>query len=202
MAESNNTSQKKYGLVALVILALLAVFIIITRNGFVQKEENVTKTWNNVQSDYQRRLDLVPNLVSAVKASSDYEKETLTKLIEARAKAAQVNVSGNPTIEDYNKVEAANGEVAISANKVIGVIEKYPDLKTTNSFVRLQDQLIGTERRIKFSRNDFNKAIMEYNTAARSIPSSIVAKLFGFKVKDGFKADIGADKAPEITFTK
>lgn len=198
-----NIARKKYGLVALIVLALLTIFIVVTRNGFVQKEENVSKTWSNVQNDYQRRLDLIPNLVNAVKASADYERNTLVKVIEERAKRSSVNVVGNsPTYEEYKKIEAANGDLVNSANQLIAVIEKYPDLKTANSFVRLQDQLVGTERRIKFSRNDFNKAIQEYNTSVRSFPSSLVSSIFGFKVKDGFKADIGSEKAPEITFTK
>lgn len=198
-----NIARKKYGLVAFIVIALLIIFIVVTRNGFVQKEENVSKTWSNVQNDYQRRLDLIPNLVNAVKASADYERNTLVKVIEERAKRSSVNVVGNsPTYEEYKKIEAANGDLVNSANQLIAVIEKYPDLKTANSFVRLQDQLVGTERRIKFSRNDFNKAIQEYNTSVRSLPSSLVASIFGFKVKDGFKADIGSEKAPEITFTK
>ena len=198
-----NIARKKYGLVALIVLALLTIFIVVTRNGFVQKEENVSKTWSNVQNDYQRRLDLIPNLVNAVKASADYEKNTLVKVVEERAKRSSVNVVGNsPTFEEYKKIEAANGDLVNSANQLIAVIEKYPDLKTANSFVRLQDQLVGTERRIKFSRNDFNKAIQGYNTSVRSFPSSLVASIFSFKVKDGFKADIGSEKAPEITFTK
>ncbi len=191
-----------FWLTAVIILALLAIFFYATFNSLVKKQENVTKTWNNVQSDYQRRLDLIPNLVSSVKASSDYEKETLVKLMEARSKAAQLNVTGSPTYDNYKKNEEANGEVALSANKVIGVIEKYPDLKTTNSFVRLQDQLIGTERRIKFSRKDFNEAVMGYNKTVRSFPANIVAKLFGFHIKEGFQADIGTANTPEINFNK
>ena len=197
-----NTSGKKYWLTALIIIALLAIFFYTTYNSLVKKEENVTKTWNNVQSDYQRRLDLIPNLVSTVRASSEYEKDVLVKLAEARAKALGVNVNGSPTYEDYKKTEEANAEVAASANRVIAVIEKYPDIKTTTSFIRLQDQLIGTERRIKFSRKDFNEAIMGYNTSVRSFPSSIVASVLGFKIKEGFQADMGTDKAPEIIFTK
>jgi LemA protein len=197
-----NTSGKKLWLTALIIFALLAIFFYTTYNGLVSKQENVTKTWNNVQSDYQRRLDLIPNLVNTVKASSDYEKETLTKLIEARSKAAGLNVTGSPTYDEFKKTEEANGEVAASANRVIAVIEKYPDLKTANSFLRLQDQLIGTERRIKFSRKDFNESVMGYNKSVRSFPSSITASLFGFKTKEGFQADTGADKSPEINFTK
>jgi LemA protein len=197
-----NTSGKKLWLTALIIIALLAIFFYTTYNGLVSKQENVTKTWNNVQSDYQRRLDLVPNLVNTVKASSDYEKETLTKLIEARSKAAGLKVTGSPTYDEFKKTEEANGEVAASANRVIAVIEKYPDLKTANSFLRLQDQLIGTERRIKFSRKDFNESVMGYNKSVRSFPSSITAGLFGFKTKEGFQADMGTDKSPEINFTK
>jgi LemA protein len=197
-----NKSGKKFWLIASIVFALLAIFFYSSYNSLVGRQENVTKTWNNVQSDYQRRLDLIPNLVNTVKASSDYEKETLTKLIEARAKAAQVNVTGSPTYDAYKKAEEANGEVAASANRVIAVIEKYPDLKTANSFIRLQDQLIGTERRIKFSRKDFNEAVMGYNKSVRSFPSNIAAKLFGFTVKEGFTADMGTDKAPEINFTK
>jgi LemA protein len=131
-----NTSGKKLWLTALIIFALLAIFFYTTYNGLVSKQENVIKTWNNVQSDYQRRLDLVPNLVNTVKASSDYEKETLTKLIEARSKAAGLNVTGSPTYDEFKKTEEANGEVAASANRVIAVIEKYPDLKATNSFIK------------------------------------------------------------------
>jgi LemA protein len=197
-----NNSGKKLWLTALIVIALLAIFFFTSYNSLVRKDENLAKTWNNVQSDYQRRLDLIPNLVNAVKASSDYEKETLTQLIEARAGAAKVNVTGAPAYEDFVKAEAAQAAVANAANRVIAVIEKYPDLKSTNAFIRLQDQLIGTERRIKFSRKDFNEAVMEYNKTVRSFPSSIAAALFGFKVKTGFTADAGTDKAPEINFNK
>jgi len=195
-------SGKKTRLIAIIIIALLAIFFFTTYNSLVKKQEAVTKTWNNVQNDYQRRLDLIPNLVSTVKQSSEYEKDVLVKLTEARAKAATLNVSGDATYENYQKSEAANNEVVASANRVIAVIEKYPDIKTTTSFLRLQDQLEGTERRIKFSRNDFNNAVMAYNKTVRSFPSSIAASLFGFKVKEGFQADMGTDKAPEINFTK
>jgi LemA protein len=196
-------SRKSLRLIALIILALLALFFIVTQRSFVSKDELVVKTWNNLQSDYQRRGDLIPNLVGSVKASSDYEKETLTKLIDARAKASKIMVDDkNLTASEVQKSEATQGEVATAANRVIAVIEKYPDLKSTNAFVRLQDQLIGTERRIKFSRKEFNDAIQNYNTLIRSFPQSLAAKLFGFKVKEGFTADAGAEKAPEINFNK
>jgi LemA protein len=198
---ANNTGKKSW-LIAVIIIALLAIFFLITRNGLVQKDEAVNKTWNNLQSDYQRRLDLIPNLVSTVKQSSEYEKDLLVRLAAARAKAASVNITGDVSYDNYIKKEGANSEVVASANKLIAVIEKYPDIKTTTSFLRLQDQLEGTERRIKFSRNDFNNAVMAYNKSARSFPSSIVAGLFGFKVKEGFTADTGTGQAPEINFTK
>jgi LemA protein len=197
-----NKPGKTFRLAALIIIALLAIFFYTSYNSLVRKQEQVTKTWNNVQSDYQRRVDLVPNLVSTVKQSSEYEKDVLVKLTEARAKAATVNVSGDASYENYKKTEAANSEVAIAANRVIAVIEKYPDVKTTTGFLRLLDQLEGTERRIKFSRKDFNEAVMGYNKAVRSFPASLVAKLFGFKIKEGFTADMGTDKAAEINFTK
>jgi LemA protein len=195
-------SGKKYWLTALVIVALLAIFFYTSYNSLVRKDEAIIKTWNNLQSDYQRRGDLIPNLVGTVKASSDYEKETLTELIDARARAGKINTTNPPAYNDFLQSENTQNDVVSAANRVIGVIEKYPDLKTTNAFVRLQDQLIGTERRIKFSRKDFNDAVMEYNKATRSFPQSIAASLFGFKVKEGFTAQAGAEKAPEINFNK
>jgi LemA protein len=182
-------------------VALLLLYTIITYNGFISKEEAVTKTWNNLQSNYQRRADLIPNLVNAVKGSTDYEKETLTKLIESRAAVSAIKVSNTaPTADEVASQEQTNAEMVTAANRVIGVIEKYPDLKSTNAFVKLQDQLVGSERRVKFARKDFNDAVMTYNKSARSFPSSIIASIFGFAVKDGFKADAGAETAPEIKF--
>ncbi len=196
-------ATKKSWIAAIIILSLLVIYLLVTNNRLINKDENVTKYWNNLQSEYQRRADLVPGLVSAVKASSDYEKETLTKVIEARANAMDnLKVTGNPTAENYAKQEQVQGDLAANANKVIAIIEKYPDLKTTNAFVRLQDQLLGTERRVKFSRNDFNDGVKEYNQYVRSFPSNIAAKIFGFKTKDGFKAEAGTSAAPEINFSK
>jgi LemA protein len=189
-------------LIALGVLALLVIYFIFTRNSLVALQEKVNNTWNNLQNDYQRRGDLIPNLVNTVKASSDYEKETLTKLIEARSNASKINVSGAPTEAVVQQTEKAQAEIANSANRVIAVIEKYPDLKSANAFVRLQDQLIGTERRIKFSRNDFSSAVKNYNTSVRSFPTSIVASIAGFKTKEGFIADDGTQTAPQINFNK
>lgn len=197
---ATNSNNNKIILAALVILALLIVFFTISYNGFVKKEEAVFKSFNNLQSDYQRRLELIPNLVSVVKGSTDFEKETLLKLVEARAKAAKINITGNITADEYNKAEQVQAAVAVNANSLIAVIEKYPDLKSEKSFIRLQDQLEGTERRIKFSRKDFNESVADYNQQVRSFPKNIAAKIFGFKMKEGFKAEGGAENAPEIDF--
>ena len=166
----------------------------------MKNEEAVTKTYNNLQSDYQRRLELIPNLVAVVRGSTEYERETLLKLVEARAKAGQIISATKVSADTYNKTEQVQAEVASSANRLIATIEKYPDLKTDKSFIRLQDQLEGTERRIKFSRKDFNDAVALYNKQVRSFPKNIAAKLFGFNLKEGFKADAGTDNAPEIDF--
>ncbi len=185
---------------ALAIIALLAIFFVIKYNSFVKKEEAVGKQFSNLQSEYQRRLELLPNLVSVVKGSADFEQQTLVKLTEARSKAASVNVSGPVTAENFNLTEAAQADVVNSANRVIATIEKYPDLRSGQAFIRLQDQLEGTERRVKFTRRDFNEAVNAYNNSVRTFPGNIAAKIFGFKTKDGFKADAGAATAPEINF--
>jgi LemA protein len=197
----SNTRLSKGSIIAIVAVIALLLYTAFTYNGFVKKEEQVKKTWANLQSNYQRRTDLIPNLVNAVKGSTDYEKETLTKLIESRAAVVSGQKGSNvPTAGNFEQQETANANMVGAANRVIAVIEKYPDLKSTNAFVKLQDQLVGSERRVKFARKDFNDAIMNYNTAARSFPSSLIAGIFGFSVKEGFKADAGTSVAPEINF--
>lgn len=192
---------KKTGLVVVGILVLLALYFIVVRNNFVGKEEVVKSTWNNLQSDYQRRNDLIPSLVSTVKGSANFEAETLQQVAEARSKATNALKNAGSS-ESVKELDAANGLLIGATNRLLGTIEKYPELKTTTSFLRLQDQLEGTERRIKFSRNDFNDAVKRYNTSVRSFPSSIVASIFGFKPKDGFMADASAENAPTINFIK
>jgi LemA protein len=188
-------------IILLVILAIVGVWISVSYNGLVKQDENVKLNWGNLQNAYQRRLDLTPNLVTVVKASSDFEKQTLQEVAEARAKASQVSIDATGlSAENYAKLEQAQGQVASSMNRLIGVIEKYPDLKTTQSFLLLQSQLEGTERRIKVSRNDFNAAVATYNKKVRGFPGSIVATIFGFSAKEGFTADAGANNAPEVKF--
>jgi LemA protein len=193
--------RNKVWLVVLSILVILAIYIGVTYNKLVKQDENVKLNWGNLQNSYQRRLDLTPSLVAVVKATSDYEKQTLEQLASARAKATQVSVSTTGVdYNNYNAQEKAQADVANSINRVIGVIERYPDLKSTKSYLYLQSQLEGTERRVKVSRNDFNQSVAEYNKLVRGFPSSIAASLFGYKPKEGFRSDAGSENAPEVKF--
>jgi LemA protein len=183
------------------IVVLLAIFFIVAYNGLVKREEKVKKQWAEVQNAYQRRMDLIPNLVNVVKGNAGYEQTTLEKVVEARSKAASVNVSSNDiSAGSYQQQAKAQDELAASANRLIVTVEKYPELRGTEAFTGLQVQLEGTERRIKVARKDFNEAIQNYNSSVRSFPTSLAGSLFGFKAKDGFSSDAGADKATEIKF--
>jgi len=167
----------------------------------VNLDENVKNKWNNVQSDYQRRADLIPNLVSTVKGAANFEQTTLTQVIEARAKATSVNINAdNLTPEKVQQFQQAQGQLSSSLSKLLVVAEQYPQLQATQNFRDLQTQLEGTENRIKVSRNDFNTAVQDYNATARRFPNNIFAGMFGFKVKQGFTADAGSEKAPKVQF--
>lgn len=190
------------------ILIVLIGFILILGvlgcngyNGMVGLDENVKAKWANVQSDYQRRSDLIPNLVNTVKGAANFEQETLVRLVEARAKATSVQVDpSNITPEKLAEFQQAQAGVNSALGRLLAVVENYPDLKANQNFMDLQKQLEGTENRIKVSRNDFNTAVQEYNSKVRKFPNNIFANFFGFRVKDGFKADPGAEKAPEVKF--
>lgn len=191
----------------LVIIVILAVILILGGcgcggyNKMVNLDENVKAKWSNVQSDYQRRSDLVPNLVSTVKGAANFEQTTLTKVIEARAKATSVNISSdNLTPEKIQQFQQAQGELGGALSRLLVVAEQYPQLQATQSFRDLQAQLEGTENRIKVSRNDFNTSVQEYNSVVRRFPNNLFAGMFGFKVKEGFKAESGAEKAPKVEF--
>ena len=192
-------SNKKL-LFVLIPVLILVTYCIITYNGFVKKDESVKRYWNEVQNTYQRRLDLIPNLVGIVKGSSDYEKQVLQKLVEARSKAGSLDISGDVNYNNYQKIEQSQGEVVNSMNRALAVVENYPDLKTTKSYIYLMEQLKGTERRIKVARKDFNESVAVYNVAARNFPSRLVAGIFGFKQKEGFRSDAGNDMVPEVKF--
>lgn len=188
-------------LIGLGIILLISIYIAVSYNKLVGLEEDVNKKWAEVNATYQRRLNLVPTLVAVVQGVSEFESATLQDVVAARDKAASVTVSSSePSAENYEQLIKAQDEVANSANRVIAVIENYPTLRATEAFLGLQTQLEGTERRIKFAHKDFNDAVANYNVAVRSSTTGIAAKLFGFKVKQGFTADVGADKAVEIQF--
>jgi LemA protein len=169
-------------------------------NGLIAKEEGVKKNFSELQAVYQRRVDLLPNLVAVVKANSEFEQTVLQQVSEARALAAQVTQSSLPEGEAFKKLEGAQGELANAANRLVAVIENYPDLKATEAYSRLQTQIEGTERRIKIARNDFNEAVQTYNQSVRSFPANLLAGMLGFKSKEGFQADAGAAQPPEIKF--
>src|SRR5690606_13281434 len=171
-------------------------------NSMVQQDENVTEKWNNVQSDYQRRADLIPNLVNTVKGAANFEQETLTRVIEARAKATsvQINSAEELTPEKLQQFQAAQGELNSALSRLLVTVEQYPELKANQNFLDLQAQLEGTENRIKVSRNEFNGAVRQYNTTIRQFPNNIFAGMFGFQKREGFTAEEGAERAPTVEF--
>jgi LemA protein len=171
-------------------------------NGLVSRQENVNEKWSQVQNNYQRRADLIPNLVNTVKGVSAFEKDTLTAVVEARAKVGTMQVNretlNNP--EQFKKFEQAQGELSSALSRLMVIVEKYPELKATANFSELQAQLEGTENRITVSRRDFNESVKEYNTTVRRFPTSVVAGLSNFQVKNYFEATTGAEKPPEVKF--
>lgn len=191
----------KTGIIVVIVLVLLGFFGCSKYNGLVAKDEVVQKAWGNVETQYQRRADLIDNLVSTVKGSANFEQETLTKVIEARSKATSVQVNANDlTPEKIEQFQQAQGELSGALSRLLVSVEKYPELRTTEQFQTLMAQLEGTENRISVSRNDFNTAVNTYNSSVRSFPTNLVAGLGGFKQKGYFKAAEGSDKAPKVQF--
>ena len=170
-------------------------------NGLVSTQESVEKSWGNVESQYQRRADLIPNLVETVKGYAKHEQETLEGVINARANATKVTIDPtNMTPEDLQKYQAAQGEVGSALSRLIAVAENYPDLKANENFKDLQQQLESTENRINIARNDFNEEARKYNTQRRTFPTNIIASIFNFGDKPYFQAQEGADVAPKVDF--
>ncbi|MCU0396234.1 MAG: LemA family protein [Chitinophagaceae bacterium] len=196
--------MKTKNLGIIIILGALLVFGGCACSGYnnlVNQDENVTLAWNNVQSDYQRRADLIPNLVNTVKGAADFEQKTLTNLMEARAKATSINLKAEDlTPEKMAEFQAAQAQLSSGIGRLLAVAENYPDLKANQNFRDLQAQLEGTENRIKVARNDFNSAVQAYNVQVRRFPMNIFAGMFGFSRKEGFKAEAGSEKAPEVKF--
>ena len=170
-------------------------------NSMVEKREAVGSAWGNVESAYQRRLDLIDNLVKTVKGAADFEKTTLTQVVEARAKATSVQIDANNlTEENLEKFSAAQDELKGSLSRLLVSVEAYPNLKATDAFRDLQAQLEGTENRINTARNSYNEAVKDYNSYIAKIPQNIYSGWFGFAPKAYFKAATGAEKAPEVKF--
>ena len=196
--------MKGKSLISIIIVAVLAIFVFMGcggYNGLVKQDEVVKNKWANVQSDYQRRADLIPNLVNTVKGEANFEQTTLENVIKARASATQIKIDpANLTPEKIAEYQAAQGQLSQALGRLLMVTENYPNLRANDAFRNLQTQLEGTENRIKVARNDFNEAILGYNTKVRSFPMNIFAGMFGFKAKEGFSADPGTDKAPEVKF--
>lgn len=183
------------------IVLVLAGFLMKPYNQMVQKDETCSKAWANVENAYQRRMDLIPNLVKTVQGAADYERGTLEAVIEARSKATSVQVDpSNLTEESLAKFQAAQDQLSSALSRLMVVVERYPELKANQNFLELQSELEGTENRIAVERNKYNETVGEYNTYIRRFPNNIIAGLFNFDKKGYFKAAEGADKAPEVDF--
>lgn len=193
--------MKKTVLAIVGILVLLVVVSGCGYNNLVKLDEDVKAKWNQVETQYQRRSDLIPNLVNTVKGAAKFEQSTLTQVTEARAKATQITIDPDKlTPENIEKYQAAQGQVSQALGRLLMVTENYPELKATEQFRDVSAELAGTENRIAVARKDFNEAIQTYNTKVRSFPNNITAGIFGFSQKAGFKAEVGAEKAPKVEF--
>jgi LemA protein len=186
------------------ILGILSLGILFSGCGYnnmVKLDEDVKAKWNQVETQYQRRSDLIPNLVNTVKGAAKFEQTTLTQVVEARAKATQVTIDPDKlTPENIEKYQAAQGQVSQALGRLLMVTENYPNLTATAQFKDVSAELAGTENRIAVARKDFNEAVQTYNTKIRSFPTNLTAGMFGFKQKEGFKAEAGSEKAPKVEF--
>jgi LemA protein len=186
------------------IVAIVLIFVVWGcggYNGLVKQDEKVKNAWNDVNTEYQKRSDLVQNLVNTVKGAANFEQETLVKVVEARAKATSVNFTADQlTPENMAKFQEAQSQLSGALSRLLVTVEKYPELKATENFQQLQKSIEGIENDVRGSRRVFNEAVNTYNTKARSFPMNMLAGMFGFKTKEGFKADEGAEKAPKVQF--
>ena len=193
--------MKRLFLVAFVALSSATLFSSCSYNKIVGNDETVKEAWSNVEAAYQERFDLVDNLVSTVKGYAEFERGTLTEVIQARANASGVTIKADEiTPANIEKFEQAQSALSGSLSRLLVTVEKYPDLKANANFMDLQAQLARLEQKINIARRDFNATIKTYNTSIRSFPSVITARIFGFTEKEGFKSAAGADKAPKVKF--
>ena len=183
------------------ILVLVVLWAIGGYNGMVKMDEQVQNSWANVETQYQRRADLIPNLVSTVKGYAKHEQQTLEEVVKARSEATQLKVDAeNLTPEKLAAFQKAQSGVSSALGRLLAVAENYPDLKANQNFLELQSQLEGTENRITVARKDFNDTAKSYNQAIRQFPKNILAGLFGFEKKSYFEAEAGSEKAPKVEF--
>lgn len=185
----------------LVVVAILLFWANRTYNGFVNQEEGVKTAWSNVETQYQRRADLIPNLVNTVKGYAQHENSTLNEVTEARAKATSINLNVDDlTPEKLAEYQRAQEQVRSALGRLLAISEAYPDLKANQNFQELQSQLEGTENRIAVSRKDFNEVSRGYNVSVRRFPANLIAKMFGFEQKPYFEAAEGTQTAPTVQF--
>ncbi len=188
------------------LVALCGLFALVSLNScgyntMVSQDENVKGKWAQVENAYQRRADLVPNLVNTVKGAAKHEESTLTAVVEARAKATSVTINADDLSEEnIAKFQKVQDEFSGSLSRLLASVEAYPDLKVNQNFLELQAQLEGTENRISTERRAYNEAVQQYNTTVRSFPNNLMAGMFGFKAKGTFTAAPGSDKAPTVSF--
>lgn len=199
------SKSNKGSLITIVVVILLVLWAVVAgisfNNKAVQQEEGVRQAWSQVENQYQRRADLIPNLVNTVKGYATHERETLEGVVEARAKATQMTVDPTKmTPEDLAAYQQAQGELSQALGRLLAVSERYPDLKANENFKALQVQLEGTENRISTERKRFNEVTQEYNTFVRKFPNNIFGSILGFKAKPYFESVAGADRAPEVKF--
>ena len=194
--------KKNKGLIiTIVVIVLVALWGILSYNGLVGMDENVSNQWANVETQYQRRSDLIPNLVNTVKGYAKHESQTLESVMAARSQATQVKIDpSNCTPQQLAAYQKAQGDVTTALGKLLAITENYPDLKANQNFLELQSQLEGTENRINVARKDFNDTAKKYNTSLRRFPRNIIASMFGFEKRNYFEAEAGAEKAPKVEF--
>ena len=193
--------MKKSTIILIAAIAAVAMWAISAYNGMVKMDESVSTAWSNVENQYQRRTDLIPNLVNTVKGYASHEKETFEAVVSARSKATQMTGDAdNLTPEKLQEYQKAQGEIGAALGRLLAITENYPELKANENFKELQAQLEGTENRISVERRNFNEVARSYNTAIRTFPQTLLAGMFGFEKPPYLEAEEGANKAPEVKF--
>lgn len=189
-------------IIGLGVIALVVIYGISVNNSLIEKQEQVNQAWSQVENQYQRRADLVPNLVETVKGAANFERETLTEVVEARSRATSINITPQD-LNDPQKLQQfqqAQEQLSGALSRLLVTVERYPELKANQNYLSLQDQLEGTENRISTERMRYNHAVQSYNTSIQKIPTNLFAGILGFDKKAYFEADEGADQVPEVSF--